>query len=218
MRLVQSKSKIWLRRLFCLLCSLVLVLTAGVSSAIVAEAKSRSELESEKSKIQSRINSTQSKLNSLSKQKKDTQEYINTLQEKISLLQDKISNLESDKSALQSEIDATQAKIEKTAADIEETQRQIDQKQKEFDATYAEYCQRLRAMYISGSASTLEVLLTCSDLSSLLTRSEMIKSVSQQDSATLDSLMKKMEEMLNIAMNVELKSLLKIKSWEKYTS
>lgn len=194
MRLVQSKSKIWLRRLFCLLCSLVLVLTAGVSSAFVAEAKSRSELESEKSKIQSRINSTQSKLNSLSKQKKDTQEYINTLQEKISLLQDKISNLESDKSALQSEIDATQAKIEKTAADIEETQRQIDQKQKEFDATYAEYCQRLRAMYISGSASTLEVLLTCSDLSSLLTRSEMIKSVSQQDSATLDSLMKKMEE------------------------
>ena len=194
MRLVQSKSKIWLRRLFCLLCSLVLVLTAGVSSAFVAEAKSRSELESEKSKIQSRINSTQSKLNSLSKQKKDTQEYINTLQEKISLLQDKISNLESDKSALQSEIDATQAKIEKTAADIEETQRQIDQKQKEFDATYAEYCQRLRAMYISGSASTLEVLLTCSDLSSLLTRSEMIKSVSQQDSATLDSLMKKMGE------------------------
>lgn len=194
MRLVQSKSKIWLRRLFCLLCSLVLVLTAGVSSAFVAEAKSRSELESEKSKIQSRINSTQSKLNSLSKQKKDTQEYINTLQEKISLLQDKISNLESDKAALQSEIDATQAKIEKTAADIEETQRQIDQKQKEFDATYAEYCQRLRAMYISGSASTLEVLLTCSDLSSLLTRSEMIKSVSQQDSATLDSLMKKMEE------------------------
>ena len=194
MRLVQSKSKIWLRRLFCLLCSLVLVLTAGVSSAFVAEAKSRSELESEKSKIQSRLNSTQSKLNSLSKQKKDTQEYINTLQEKISLLQDKISNLESDKSALQSEIDATQAKIEKTAADIEETQRQIDQKQKEFDATYAEYCQRLRAMYISGSASTLEVLLTCSDLSSLLTRSEMIKSVSQQDSATLDSLMKKMEE------------------------
>lgn len=194
MRLVQSKSKIWLRRLFCLLCSLVLVLTAGVSSAFVAEAKSRSELESEKSKIQSRINSTQSKLNSLSKQKKDTQEYINTLQEKISLLQDKISNLESDKTALQSEIDATQAKIEKTAADIEETQRQIDQKQKEFDATYAEYCQRLRAMYISGSASTLEVLLTCSDLSSLLTRSEMIKSVSQQDSATLDSLMKKMEE------------------------
>ena len=52
MRLVQSKSKIWLRRLFCLLCSLVLVLTAGVSSAFVAEAKSRSELESEKSKIQ----------------------------------------------------------------------------------------------------------------------------------------------------------------------
>ena len=191
---MQSKSNALLRRLFCLLCSLVLVLTAGFGSVGVAQAKSRSELEGEKSEIQNRINSAQSKINGLSKQKKETQEYINALQEKIALMQDKIDNLESDKAALQSEIDSTEAKIEKTAADIEETQRQIDKKQKEFDATYAEYCQRLRAMYISGSASTLEVLLTCTDLSSLLTRSEMIKSVSKQDSATLDSLMKKMEE------------------------
>jgi murein DD-endopeptidase MepM/ murein hydrolase activator NlpD len=38
------------------------------------------------------------------------------------------------------------------------------------------------------------VLLTCKDVSSMLTRAQMVKSVSQQDNAILDDLMKKMEE------------------------
>lgn len=159
-----------------------------------AQAKSRSELESEKSKIQSRINSAQKRINELASQKKETEEYIGALQEKIGLLQDKINNLENDKASLQAEIDATQAKIQKTENEINTAQQQIDQKQAEFDNIYTEYCQRLRAMYISGNASTLEVLLTCTDMGALLTRSQMIKSVSEQDSATLDELMKKMEE------------------------
>lgn len=49
-------------------------------------------------------------------------------------------------------------------------------------------------MYVSGHASNLEVLLTSSDISSILTRSEMIKSVSQKDSKTLNDLMDKMNE------------------------
>jgi murein DD-endopeptidase MepM/ murein hydrolase activator NlpD len=49
-------------------------------------------------------------------------------------------------------------------------------------------------MYVSGHASNLEVLLTSKDISSILTRSQMIKSISKQDSQILDSLMKQMEE------------------------
>ena len=49
-------------------------------------------------------------------------------------------------------------------------------------------------MYISGNVSMLEVLLESGDISSILTRAEMVKSVSEQDSATLDDLMTKMEE------------------------
>ena len=98
-------------------------------------------------------------------------------------MQDKIDSLEEDKSALQAEIDAIGVKIAKTEQNIAEAQAKIDQKQAEFDQTYQIYCQRLRAMYISGSASTLEVLLTCKDVSSMLTRAQMVKSVSQQDNA-----------------------------------
>ena len=129
------------------------------SGVISAEAKSTSQLRSEKQKIQQQIDSAQSKLNKLSAEKKKNQEYLETLRSKINLLQDKIDSLEEDKSALQAEIDAIGVKIA-----------------------------------ISGAASTLEVLLTCKDVSSMLTRAQMVKSVSQQDNAILDDLMKKMEE------------------------
>ena len=164
------------------------------SGVISAEAKSTSQLRSEKQKIQQQIDSAQSKLNKLSAEKKKNQEYLETLRSKINLLQDKIDSLEEDKSALQAEIDAIGVKIAKPEQNIAEAQAKIDQKQAEFDQTYQIYCQRLRAMYISGSASTLEVLLTCKDVSSMLTRAQMVKSVSQQDNAILDDLMKKMEE------------------------
>ncbi len=163
-------------------------------STLTAQAKSTSELRSEKQKIQQEIDNAQSKLNKLSEEKKKNQEYLETLRSKINLMQDKIDSLEDDKAALQAEIDAIEAKITQTEQDITDAQAKIDQKQAEFDQTYQVYCQRLRAMYVSGSASTLEVLLTCNDLSSMLTRAQMVKSVSQQDSAILDDLMKKMQE------------------------
>ncbi len=60
-------------------------------------------------------------------------------------------------------------------------------------------------MYVSGSVSNLEVLLTCTDMSAMLTRSQMIKSVSEQDSAQLDDLMKKMEEIEAKKKELEIK-------------
>ena len=167
---------------------------SSFGSAFSAQAKSTSQLRSEKQKIQQQIDSAQSKLNKLSAQKQKNEEYLATLRSKINLMQDKIDSLEDDKAALQAEIDAIQVKITQTEQDIADAQAKIDQKQAEFDQTYQVYCQRLRAMYISGSASTLEVLLTCKDVSSMLTRAQMVKSVSQQDSAILDELMTKMQE------------------------
>lgn len=176
-----------------LLLSVLLVITT-VSFGFAAQAKTTAELNSEKQKIQSQINDAQNKLNSIAAEKRETEEYLATLRSKISLLQDKIDALEDDKAVLQKEIDAIQAKIDKTEQALVEAQAKIDAKQAEFDQIYQLYCKRLRAMYVSGSASTLEVLLTCPDMSAVLTRSQMIKSVSEQDSKTLDELMKKMEE------------------------
>ena len=183
----------------------IALVVASFSFGMTAQAKTTSELRSEKEKIQSEIDSAQSKINELSSQKKETEEYLNALQSKINLLQDKIDSLEDDKAALQSEIEAVSAKITKTENEIIQAQAEIDKKQAEFDETYSIYCQRLRAMYVSGSASTLEVLLTCPDMSAMLTRAQMIKSVSEQDSAILDELMTKMEEIESKKQELEIK-------------
>lgn len=177
-------------KLLCVLFSAVLVF----SSVFMAEAKSTSELKSEKSKIQQEIEASQKKIDALKAEKSETEEYVSALQGKVSLLQDRLDTLEDEKTALQNEINAIQEKIVKTENEIEASQQEIDAKQKEFEGIYQQYCQRLRAMYISGNVTTLEVLLECGDISSVLTRAEMVKCVSSQDSATLNTLMEKMQE------------------------
>ncbi|MDE6123990.1 MAG: hypothetical protein K2G22_02025, partial [Eubacterium sp.] len=181
-------------KLFAVLFSVMLIFSA----TFAAEAKTASQLQSEKEKIQSEINASQQKINKLKAEKSQQQEYVAALQGKISLLQDKLDNLESQRDTLQSEIDAIQAKIDKTGAEIEEAQNQIEAKKAEIKEIYDLYCQRLRAMYISGNVTTLEVILDSGwDMSSILTRAEMVKSVSAQDNATLEELMNKMQEIEN---------------------
>lgn len=173
---------------------LVLSLMFVFSTCFTAQASSVSELQSEKKQIQSKIDEAEKKIASLKAEKSKQQEYVSALQGKVSLQQDKLDTLNSEKKALQNQISEIETKIENTTKEIEKAQVEIDKKQAEFEDIYAQYCQRLRAMYISGNVSTLEVLLESGDMSSILTRAQMVKCVSAQDSATLDELMKKMEE------------------------
>lgn len=175
-------------RIFCLVLSLMLVF----SSAFTAQAKTSSQ--SKLDKINQNIKEAQKELDSLDDQVADKKAYSDALMKKIDLLQDKLDALESNRDDLQNEIDAVQKRIDETQADINQAEKEIEKKEQEFDGVYEEYCQRLRAMYISGNVSMLEVLLESGDISSILTRAEMVKSVSEQDSATLDDLMTKMEE------------------------
>lgn len=188
---MQSKTKgKGIVRIVCLVFSVMLVFSAAFS----AQAKSSSELNKEKDKIEAEIADSKKEIQALKSEKADKEKYASALMQQVKLLQDKLDNLEDSRDALQDEIDAVQARIDKTQAEIEKAEVQIEAKEKEFDGVYEEYCQRLRAMYISGNVSMIEVLLESGDISSILTRAEMVKSVSEQDSATLDELMTKMEE------------------------
>lgn len=172
---------------------------------MTAQAQSVSSLRDEKNKIQQGIDNAQKEIDALSSEISDKEEYLSALRKKIDLLQDKIDNLESSKQELQKEIDAIQDNITKTENLIKSTQAEIDKKQAEFDENYELYCQRLRAMYVSGTVSNLEIILSSSDMSTILTRSQMIKSVSEQDSKALDELMKKMEEIESKKQELEIK-------------
>ena len=57
----------------------------------------------------------------------------------------------------------------------------------QFQQNYQRYCQRLRAMYISGETNVLAFLLGSTDIGQLLTRYEMVARVAKQDTALLRS-------------------------------
>ena len=79
-------------------------------------------------------------------------------------------------------------------AEVDKAQAEYDKLYSEFQAVYSAYCFRLKAMYMSGSYNVFTALLTCKDISSFLTRYEMIKTVSKSDSRLLKEVNSKMQE------------------------
>lgn len=185
------------KRLICALLS-ICMFSCFFSTSIVAQAKSESQLEQEMENAQKAIDEAQKKLDAFREKNEDYVKNLNTQIEayeyKIKLLEKNTKSVKSEISNLQSKINKVQAEIDAAEVEINKIAKEIEAKQKEFDASYNEYCQRLRAMYISGSVTNLEVLLTCNDIGSMLTRSEMLKSVSEQDSEKLEELMNVMQE------------------------
>lgn len=178
----------YLKRAFVLL----LTVCFAFCSAASAYADEISDLKEKKQKIEAAIEKAEEEIDKLAEQKQETQETIAALDKKIGLMQDQIDVLQDDADALQNQITQIETDIANTEDEIAKAQAEIDRMQKEFDKNFEEYCQRLKAMYVSGHASNLEVLLTSTDISSILTRSQMIRSVSEQDSEILNGLMENM--------------------------
>lgn len=118
----------------------------------------------------------------------ELKEQIDLLQEQMDVYNDKIAQLNSqiaEKDAVitqyQSEIDTLQAEIDAASAKQTELEAQIS-------VTYDSLSARLRAAYMAGETSTLEILLSAKDFETLLTRIELIKRISDHDTALVADL------------------------------
>lgn len=203
MKSVQSKK--FIRLLSGFLSLTFLICSVFGADLATFAAASRSELNAQKDKIEQQIEAKEKQLAQLKADKAKQQEYLNALYQKVELLQDKVDTLQKESDSLKSQIATVEQNIKDTEAEIDSIQAEIDKKQAEFDSTYDTYCQRLRAMYVSGHVSNLEVLLTSGDMSSILVRSQMISSVSEQDTEMLDDLIKQMEQIEKDKADLEAK-------------
>lgn len=117
------------------------------------------------------------------------------VKEQIDSLKSDISDQEALKSALQEDIDNVQAQIdiyndqltevESRLADIEV---QKAQKQADLESTKQTFMTRLRAMYVSGDNSMLNVLLSANDFGDFLYRDQLLSSVTDHDNAIMEQL------------------------------
>ena len=151
-------------------------------------------------------------------------ESVGSLQEKINAAKQKAAELEKKEEAANStyqaklsvyyaandavddinaEISALQTKITQTQASIDKLTKQIKEEQDAIDKLYSEFKERVKSLYITGSLTSVQVLLDCDDFSEYLTRLEMVSQVSKRDNKAIAEMqeiaerLKKAQEKLN---------------------
>ena len=178
--------------------------STSTSGTTMSAKEAEKKLKEQQAELEKNLKKTDAKLKELEKSSKVTEEYIDTLDQKIGYINEQLTLLENKNQKIQEEKNALEKKIKSNQKQVDALQAEVDKAQAEYDALYSEfqtvynaYCFRLKAMYMSGSCNIFTALLTCKDISSFLTRYEMIKTVSKSDSALLKEVNSKMAEVTN---------------------
>ncbi|HZK38537.1 MAG TPA: peptidoglycan DD-metalloendopeptidase family protein [Clostridia bacterium] len=189
------KSKIGLgaKRITALLLSLALLFLVGAPHA---RADELSDLRAEYDRLTQKIAESEKRLNDISVDKNkqqgiitelngqidDINKQMNILTSSINLLQTDIGKLKGTIAQHQSDITALNNKITNTVDEIEV-------KQTELENTKQEALERLRASYVAGNPSKLDILLSSDDLSVFFFNIELLKQIDKQE----NELMKKLK-------------------------
>jgi peptidoglycan DL-endopeptidase CwlO len=125
--------------------------------------------------------SFQDQINALNAQNANTRSVVNGLQAQAASYQDAINQLQAQINGLQASIDANVAQQAALQQQIIDTQKEID-KEKEFLAN------DVKAMYVDGTPSTLEVLATSKNLSDFVDKQEYRTAVQNKLQDTLQKI------------------------------
>lgn len=153
-----------------------------------AFAATQSDLEKQNKELQRQIDEKQSKISGLKNDINKQKEYIQTLYALIDDMNAQMEVVQGKLDRINSDISKTNQKIDAKQNEIDKVQKDINKQKDEINETIKKLCKRLRAAYMAGSSSTLEILLSCEDIASFLTTSEMLKRVSDNDDALVKSL------------------------------
>ncbi|HZJ75477.1 MAG TPA: hypothetical protein VFD25_02700, partial [Clostridia bacterium] len=154
--------------------SLTLIMSLAIclfSAVITVEAltdkEQASQLEKEIDEIQKRIDANKGKIADLKKRADSQQQYIDelqsqvdTVQSKINLMNKGIAEVQSQINKVNDEISTLEKQIKKLENDIKRYDDEIVKKQLEIAETYTRLGQRIRALYLAGPTSNLELVLS----------------------------------------------------------
>lgn len=156
-------------------------------------------LEEQQAALEAHLKKTEEKLKELKKSSTLTQEYIDTLDRKIGYINKQLELYEKQNNKVQSEIDELMPSIEENEEKLNALEAEVQTAQKEYNAlqsrftnTYTAYCHRLKIIYMTGEFNLVSALINCKDISSFLTRYEMIRSISKSDSELLAEVQEQM--------------------------
>ena len=149
--------------------------------AVPVEAASLSSLKDQQAQIQKELDQVNSKLDELESDIAQAEQYQSTLTQQINLNQQKMGVMDQQLTQLSSDLEESEEQLAQTVENIAA-------KETEIEDTTDQYKLRMRAMYMAGETSSLELLLEAESFGDLLTNIEMMKAISQHDTELLETL------------------------------
>lgn len=162
----------------------------------------------------SSIDSLQKEYDTLEKQRKELAEDIEQAQEEQLAEKEQLAVLEEQIVVIKNQVENLFDQIYTLEASISQKNIEIEEKQEQVNTRYELFKSRLRAMYIEGNISSLELLFSSEGFSEFLTNVEYTKRISQHDNDLIEKLLTEKQELqeLKDAFSQEYEKLLLAKS------
>lgn len=143
---------------------------------------------------------SQSELDALRQKQKDLDAQQSAIKAQISSLKDDQQQKQQYKAQLDGEISNVEAQIDNYNAiisaydaDITAKQNEISAKQADIDANYQKLKDRLYAIYLTGQASNLEIVLNSQSVMDLADKTQILQSITQYDNNLINTLQDEMQ-------------------------
>lgn len=180
-----------MKKLIALTVSLIMIFTSFLFVDVLAATEA--ELNEKIEQLDGEIAANKEKLNSLKDKKEKQEEYLETLETQIDSVESKVNTLETQVQSLDKEIVSFDNQIKQLNNEISIIEEEITlakgeivKTNKKIDSSKEELSAKLRASYINGNYSTIEILMGSDSLASFLTRIEMMRRMSEEDKEVID--------------------------------
>ena len=181
----------------------------GVAS-VPAYAKKYEETDPEIVKLREEIESLKKDAANARQQREKLEGEINDVsasamevQEEVDALQAEVDAYQSQINALNKQINLLDNQITEIENSIKETEEKVSDQEKKIKETQKLLGERIRAMYMSGNVSSIELILEADSFESLLTRLELVSQVSKHDNKIVDDLKNEIKEMEDLKTSLE---------------
>lgn len=188
--------------------SIAIALAIGIVSSmgVNVAADTKSQLEK---KLQEQRNELENSKNNL----KENQKKIEEIEEELGKIESEIEKFDCKIIELNEKLEITNNKVNELSQQIKNTEEEIVIMENKIDEEAEAFGKRVRALYIDGNQSMLEILLDSKSLNDFLTRSEVMKKVSEYDKKLLSNMKEEKVELANkkTRLDVDKKEVTKLK-------
>ncbi len=167
-----------MKKILAIIISLVLVSAPFMIPVVSADTES--DYKQQLSELANKEQEYQQKLNNAKSSIKNKEAYSQTLTNQISTLNEEINTYNNQIESLNTSISKKQAIVDKANADIKGQMNQLKK--------------RIRAIYMAGETSDLEIILGAKDFSDFLDKVELVKTLSDYDKNLINKIQKRLNK------------------------